>query len=189
MADKLPAALKKLETANTESGFDMSIDRETGSLLRSLAASKPVGRILELGTGTGSSTAWLAQGMDADTALTTVELEPESSRTAQAALSGDPRIDFLVADGNAFLETYDGPPFDLIFADAMPGKFENLDRALALVAPGGIYFCDDLLPQSNWPDNHQPRVDDLLVTLKEHDDFWVTYLDYSTGLALAVRRG
>lgn len=188
MADKLPPALKKLETANTESGFNMSIDRETGSLLRTLAVSKPGGRILELGTGTGSSTAWLAQGMDAETTLTTVELVPESSDTAREALADDPRIEFIVADGNAFLETYDGPAFDLIFADAMPGKFENFDRALALVAPGGTYFCDDLLPQPNWPDNHQPRVDDLLATLRNHDGFWVTYLEYSTGLALAVRR-
>ncbi len=43
------------DTENRE--FDMPSDRHTGSLLRTLAASKPDGRLLELGTGTGLSTA------------------------------------------------------------------------------------------------------------------------------------
>ena len=37
--------------------------------------------------------------------------------------------------------------FDLIYADAWPGKFTHLDRALSLLTRGGIYFIDDLLPQ------------------------------------------
>jgi predicted O-methyltransferase YrrM len=41
---------------------------------------------------------------------------------------------------------------DLIYADAWPGKFTDLDQALALLRIGGIYFIDDLLPQSNWPE-------------------------------------
>jgi hypothetical protein len=38
--------------------------RGTGLFLRTLAASKPAGRFLELGTGTGVATAWLLDGMD-----------------------------------------------------------------------------------------------------------------------------
>lgn len=34
--------------------------------------------------------------------------------------------------------------FDLIFADAWPGKFSHLDEALSLLSPGGFYVIDDL---------------------------------------------
>jgi predicted O-methyltransferase YrrM len=39
--------------------FGMASDPLTGALLATLAASKPGGRFLELGTGTGGATAWL----------------------------------------------------------------------------------------------------------------------------------
>jgi predicted O-methyltransferase YrrM len=43
----------------------MGSDLLTGSLLRLLATAKPSGSILELGTGTGLATAWLLDGMEA----------------------------------------------------------------------------------------------------------------------------
>jgi hypothetical protein len=59
-----PTALEAIlrETANV--GFSMPSEPQTGSFLRTLAASKPAGRFLELGTGTGVATAWLLAGMD-----------------------------------------------------------------------------------------------------------------------------
>jgi len=52
-----PAYLDILE-ATKRSGFNMASDILTCSLLRTLAASKPAGTFLELGTGTGLSAAW-----------------------------------------------------------------------------------------------------------------------------------
>lgn len=48
-----PAVVNDLVQAAASLGFTMSSDRLTGSLLRTLAASKPVGSFLELGTGVG----------------------------------------------------------------------------------------------------------------------------------------
>ena len=48
-----PEALSKIRRATEAAGFRMASDGLTGSLLRSLAASKPKGALLELGTGTG----------------------------------------------------------------------------------------------------------------------------------------
>ena len=54
-----PAVVKELAQAAATLGFTMSSNLLTGSLLRTLVASKPAGEILELGTGVGMGTAWL----------------------------------------------------------------------------------------------------------------------------------
>ena len=72
-AGQEPAALAVLEEATAASGFGMPSDRLTGMLLAALAATKPGGRLLELGTGTGLATSWLLHGMDATAHLTSID--------------------------------------------------------------------------------------------------------------------
>ena len=79
---KIPGALPSIEAETRKLGFDMPSERQTGALLRCLAASKPGGRFLELGTGTGLCTAWLLDGMDKHAMLVSVELDPEVSAAA-----------------------------------------------------------------------------------------------------------
>ena len=57
-----PGPLKKIEIETKRLNFDMASDYRTGALLRTLVASKPGGRFLELGTGYGA--AWISDGMD-----------------------------------------------------------------------------------------------------------------------------
>ena len=38
-----------------------------------------------------------------------------------------------------------------------------MDEALALVAPGGCYLADDLLPLPSWTPDHQASVDELVA--------------------------
>ena len=57
-------------------GFDMPSDLRTGALLQALAATKPGGRLLELGTGTGLATACLLAGMDSSAQLISVDNDP-----------------------------------------------------------------------------------------------------------------
>ena len=59
-----PAVLAAIAREAVALGFPMASDAKTGSLLRTLAASKPAGTFLELGTGTGMATAWMLEGMD-----------------------------------------------------------------------------------------------------------------------------
>ena len=59
--------------------------------------------------------------------------------------------------------------FDLIYADAWPGKFTHLDLALSLLTPGGIYFIDDLLPQTSWPEGHAAKVPPLIAYLSDRN--------------------
>jgi predicted O-methyltransferase YrrM len=184
---RLPSALKAIEADTRAVGFAMGSERTAGVLLRTLAASKRGGRLLELGTGTGISAAWLLDGMDRGASLTTVDNDVTGVEIAKRHLASDSRIEFHVADGAEFLANLRGQQFELIFADTWPGKFQGLDLALSLLAPGGFYVIDDLLPQPNWPAEHAPKVPRLMQMLFERDDLMICPLAWSSGLLVAVK--
>ena len=70
---KTPPAIEAILADTRALGFDMASEPRVGAALAALAASKPGGQFLELGTGTGHGTAWLLSGMDATSSLDTVE--------------------------------------------------------------------------------------------------------------------
>jgi predicted O-methyltransferase YrrM len=183
-----PPQLASIVQRTADLGFTMASEPLTGSLLQALAASKPSGTCLELGTGTGMATAWLLAGLDSTSSLTTVDSNGQVQSVAAEALGDDGRIRFVLEDGLAFLMRQQSETFDLVFADAMPGKFEGLDEALRVLRPGGFYIVDDLLPQPNWPEGHAAKVPDLLDTLRRRKDFVMSPMNWATGLAVAVKR-
>lgn len=183
----LPPMLREILQATVDSGFSMASDLQTGALLKTLAASKPAGNVLELGTGTGLSTAWLLAGMSPDSTLVTVDHDEAVQGIAKRYLGNDPRVTFHLSEGGTFLEQIADQRFDLIFADTWPGKYTNLDLALFLLKSGGIYIIDDMLPQPNWPLEHPPKVPILIGTLESRLDLIVTKLNWSTGIILAVK--
>lgn len=184
-----PSVLSSLIAATQELGFKMASDELTGTLLRTLAATKPAGKLLELGTGTGLATAWLLDGMDAASTLQTVEQDESLVAVAKQHLAHDPRLTFVMMKGETFIESLptQQQSFDLIFADTWPGKFRLLEETLSLLKPGGLYVIDDLLPQPNWPEDHPPKVTHLIATLEQRTDLRVTKLNWSTGLILATK--
>ncbi|MBT5925119.1 MAG: methyltransferase, partial [Verrucomicrobia bacterium] len=82
----IPTELESIEQATLELGFSMASDRQTGALLRTLVASKPDGRVLELGTGTGLSTSWLLSGMSEEAVLESVDNDGEAVSIAERFL-------------------------------------------------------------------------------------------------------
>ncbi|MGH9370344.1 MAG: O-methyltransferase [Vicinamibacterales bacterium] len=184
-----PAALEAIDSDTRQLGFSMASEPRTGAFLRALAASKPAGRLLELGTGTGVGTAWLLAGMDAGSRLDSVDNDPDVVRIARRHLGADSRVTFHLADGGEFLTGLVPRQFDLIYADAWPGKFSHLDQALALLRVGGVYLIDDLLPQPNWPDGHAPKVPALIKAIEGQPGFAAVKLAWSSGLLMLVRTG
>jgi predicted O-methyltransferase YrrM len=185
---RMPAAFGAILRDTTTLGFAMISEPRVGALLEVLAASKPGGRMLELGTGTGHGTAWLLSGMDAASSLDTVDTDPDVVAVARRHLASDRRVTFHVADGAAFIQQAARDRFDLIYADAWPGKFSHLDETLALLRPGGTYVIDDLLPQPNWPDGHAPKVPALIADLERRTGFACVKLAWASGLMVVVRR-
>ena len=186
---RMPRALAAIQADTTKLGFSMASEPKTGALLAALSASKPGGRLLELGTGTGIGTAWLLSGMDTWARLDTVDTDPAVVDVARRYLAGDPRVAFRIEDGAAFLARADPDTYDLVYADAWPGKFTHLEEALACIRPGGVYVIDDLLPQANWPDGHAAKVDALIADLERRRGFAIVRLAWASGLMLVVRQG
>jgi predicted O-methyltransferase YrrM len=201
----LPPKLAAIQVLTATLGFTMASERGTGNLLQVLVASKPSGRFLELGTGTGIATAWLLSGMDQHSTLISIDTDLKVQSVAREILGSDPRLTLLIEDAEAWLRNRTaalspaGEPtpkpeeepekqFDLIFADAMPGKFIARDHALALVAPGGFYVVDDLLPQPNWPEGHAEKIPPLLYTLSSHPGFFSLPMAWASGIMVLVRR-
>ena len=185
---RTPAALGSILAETDTLGFNMVSEPKVGALLATLAASKPCGRLLELGTGTGHGTAWLLFGMDEKSTLETVDTDPNVVAVAQRHLGSDRRVTFHIADGADFVQRAPQSQFDLIYADAWPGKFSHLDEALLLLRPGGVYVIDDLLPQPNWPEGHAPKVPALIDSLERRGEFITVRLAWASGLMLVVRR-
>lgn len=166
----------------------MASDVLTGTLLRTLAAAKPGGRFLELGTGTGLSTSWILDGMSDESTLTSVDNDPKLLEIAQSFLGSDPRLDLICIDGQKWVEGNIDQKYDYIFADTWHGKYLMLDEILAMVNKGGFYLVDDMLPQSNWPDGHAQKALNLIEYLDTREDFTITKQDWATGIILAVKR-
>ena len=183
-----PEGLEELRARTEEHGFSMASELLTGALLQVLAASKPGGRLLELGTGTGIGTSWLLSGMDNSATLVSVETDERVQGVARKVLGDDKRLNLVLEDGAAFLRRQPQESFDLIFADAMPGKFESREEALLLVRPGGLYVIDDLLPQPNWPEGHGENVDKLMHALSADPRFSMVPMIWASGVAILTRR-
>lgn len=184
---QLPASLDAIARDTTAIGFGMASDHQTGALLRVLAASKPGGRFLELGTGTGLSAAWLLDGMSADSTLLSVDNDERVVDVARRHLGSDRRASFHCQDGLAFLAGLGGRKFDFIFADTWPGKYDGLEAALELLDTGALYVIDDMLPQPNWPEGHAPKVEALLAALDRRDDLTLVRMSWSTGIVIATK--
>ena len=160
---------------------------QVGALLRVMAATKPGGRMLEIGTGTGVGTCWLLDGMDAEARLTTVDISPKVQPIAQTHLGMDPRLTILSEDAAATIGREPPNSFDLIFADGGAGKHTLLDEALALLRPGGIYICDDTKPHPLWPPEHAAKIPPLMEALAARQDFRRLYIDWSSGAVIMVK--
>lgn len=183
-----PKTYSKIDEATKALGFTMASDVFTCSLLRTLAASKPAGKFLELGTGTGLSTAWILDGMDNESSLISVDFDEKLLDVANQFLGGDSRLDLVCSDGEKWMNDNKQHTFDYIFADTWHGKYLLLDEALAMLNKGGLYIIDDMLPQPNWPDGHHEKATNLIKHLETRNDLHLTKQVWSTGIIVAVKK-
>jgi len=183
-----PPAYIQIEDATRASGFSMASDVLTCSLLRTLAVSKPGGNFLELGTGTGLSTSWILDGMDADAQLISVDNDEKFLNIARQFLGNDHRLTLSCSDGGDWVNQNKNQKFDYIFADTWHGKYLMLDEVLSMLNNGGLYIIDDMLPQPNWPEGHHEKAINLVIELEKRSDLVLTKQNWATGIIIAVKK-
>lgn len=184
----LPKAYRAITEETHRLGFTMPSDAQTCALLRTLATSKPAGRFLELGTGSGLSTAWILDGMDSKSTLISFDHDDALLAVAQKYLGHDERLSLVRSDGADWVYANKGQLFDFIFADTWHGKYLLLDDVLAMLQPGGLYIVDDMLPQPNWPEGHQEKALVFIEYLEGRDDLWIVKQHWATGIIIGVKR-
>lgn len=107
-----PQAVAGISADTRASGFSMASEPLMGSLLRTLAASKPSSRFLEPGSGTGLATAWLLDGMDAASSLTSVDNDESVQSILKKHLGNETRLTIVCSDGDEFIH-YDSLVFNI----------------------------------------------------------------------------
>jgi predicted O-methyltransferase YrrM len=182
-----PATVAAILADSHKAGFNMLSEPLTCCLLRMLAASKPAGNFLELGSGTGLSTAWILDGMDDNSRLTTIDNDESLLAILQRHLGADQRLTVVCGDGDELLPSLANQTFDFIFADAWPGKYRFLEETLSLLKTGGMYIIDDMLPQSNWPEGHAEKVGILIHALEKRSDLCLTKMSWASGIILVTK--
>jgi predicted O-methyltransferase YrrM len=183
----LPAAYLSIDEATKASGFTMASDIHTCSLLKTLAASKPGSKFLELGTGSGLSTSWILEGMDAHSTLVSIDNDARFLEIAENHLGDDPRLTLVNTDGEDWVNAHPSEKYDYIFADTWHGKYLLLDEVLNMLNSGAFYIIDDMLPQPNWPEGHDQKALKLIEYLDSRQDLAVTKQVWATGIILAVK--
>jgi predicted O-methyltransferase YrrM len=183
-----PLAYDAIKEATEAIGFNMPSEVLTCSLLKTLAATKPAGRFLELGTGTGLATTWILDGMDAASTLVSIDNDETPLNIAKENLGVDKRLKLVCTDGSDWIKQNKGQKFSFVFADTWPGKYLLLDEVLDMVEPGGIYIIDDMLPQKNWPIGHAEKAAQLIAHLDSRDDIIITKMGWATGIVIVTKK-
>jgi predicted O-methyltransferase YrrM len=182
----VPPIAAEAEAFARRGQFYLSCEHRTGALLRTLAASKPGGRVLEVGSGVGVGAAWLLDGMDSEARLITIEKHPKFASLCRQFLAGDSRAEVITADANDWLESYSGPSFDLIFVDTTTTKFDRRDLLYAHMADGALLIADDLLPGDTWTKDHPARVERFRGEIMKEPDLVPALIDWASGLVVAT---
>jgi predicted O-methyltransferase YrrM len=187
MSLHLPEPVAHATALAHRAGFTMSCEPDVGLLLAVLAAAVPAGgRILELGTGAGVSTAWLIHGLATRTDVEVVTVDNNQATAGLAAQAPWPSYLRPIV-GDAVHVTAHAGTFDLIFADAQGGKWDGLDVTITALRPGGHLLVDDMTPPQFANAHHEHKTSEVRTRILGHPDLISVPIAWSTGLILSTR--
>lgn len=158
-----------------------------GAALRLLASLVDARHVIEVGTGTGVSGAWLLDGMPAEGALTTIDPDPGAHAAAQdtfAAMDIDhTRTRIITGTPDDVLPRMTDGGYDLfVVTPSAPASLTDhaiLEAARRLLRPGGaLVVCTDL------EGSHR----DVAATVREEPGWDPALLTIGDGLLVAVWR-
>ena len=197
-----PAALARLraETGRMENP-DLQVAPEQGRLLYLLAKLTGARRIVEIGTFTGYSAAWMAMALPEGGRLIACDLSEAYTRIARRVwdeLGLGPRIDLRLRPALHTLEALiaegGGADYDMAFIDADKQNYDGYyERCLTLLRPGGLISVDNTLwhgqvIEAEARDADTQAIRALNAKLRDDDRISLSMLPIGDGLTLCRKR-
>jgi predicted O-methyltransferase YrrM len=145
----IPPLVARVRAAARELGVTRSSRDEDGRLRHVLAARRGIGRVAEIGSGTGVGTAWIAAALPPGVPLFTAETDAGRATAARAVFADDPDVHVLAGDWCEVLPPE--APFDLVFVAARDAR-DDLDAVLGIAAPGATLVVEDVAADRDRPD-------------------------------------
>ena len=184
---RLPKNLAVIRQQSAAAGFGSDLDVRAGALLRVLAAIRPGGFVLQLGSGRSETTAWLADGIAITTQLITLVSEPALLTVARRSFGDALNVTVHAQEPLSFLRDVSANRFDLICCDSLPDEFAVVETALDLLTPGGLFVAVGLSPDPTWSDDYSTRAARLLAFFRDSRLYQSAEIDWSAGVLIAVR--
>lgn len=145
----------------------MLTGRVEGRLLKLLVQLCRPRLVLEVGTFTGYSALWMAEGLEPEGRIVTCEIDPRAQQVAQAAFDASPvgdRIEIRMGPALDTIRSLDAP-IDLSFIDADKEHYpEYYESILERTRRGGLLIFDNMLWSGDVldPQEEIPRILDAL---------------------------
>lgn len=183
-----PSGVADLSSKSVAAGFGAGPGLQVGALLRCLANTKPGGRFLELDSGCGLATAWILDGMDADSLLVAVENSSQALGLARESLGQDQRLRLENRQPRLVLDEQLEQSIDFLFAGGDEGKFARLHTALGALKPGGFYIANGLIPSEAWDEKKEKQVSNFVEQMEARPDLTLCNLELVGGLLIATKK-
>ncbi len=127
----------------------MSSDHLQGRILKMFVQMIRPSKVLEIGTYIGYSALCIAEGLEENGTLETIEIDDEMEdiiRDNFSRSSHSDKIKLIIGDANELVPQYDDNSFDLIFMDGNKRDYLRLYESILIkTKPGGFIFADNSL--------------------------------------------
>ncbi len=127
----------------------MSSDHLQGRILKMFVQMIRPSKVLEIGTYIGYSALCIAEGLEENGTLETIEIDDEMEdiiRENFSRSSHSDKIKLIIGDANELVPQYDDNSFDLIFMDGNKRDYLRLYESILIkTKPGGFIFADNSL--------------------------------------------
>lgn len=162
-----------------------------GRLLKMITAMIRPTRVLELGTFSGFSALSIAEALEEDATIDTIEIDDELEDFIRHSLSLAPcgnKVRLHIGSAEDVVKQWANETFDLIFIDADKRRYcQDFDLCLPLLRKGGFILADNTLWDGHVTDPAKDR-DPQTRGIKEFNDMVRNRTDIET-VILPIRDG
>lgn len=172
--------LLELEQHGRKDGVPV-VSRETGRFLSTIVHAMQANRILEIGTGYGFSTLWMALAQPRMGRIWTVDPEPRRTEVALSYFKRAGEDDYIEIFNTPTLDLLENFPqrnLDIVFVDANPSEYRTiLDLAVPMLKLSGLVIVDDCLMSGRVAEPPSRDDDEALTAMRDFNGYFLTHPD------------